>query len=83
MTTVAPTALPAPASVAPLTALDRCDRCGAQAYVEVASSATGLDLLFCTHHFEKLKVGLEAKGFLPTRDESWRLAPKSQVGEVY
>ncbi len=33
----------------PFTALDRCDRCGAQAYVRVALS-TGGELLFCAHH---------------------------------
>jgi hypothetical protein len=31
------------------TALDRCDRCGAQAYVRV-ELASGGDLLFCAHH---------------------------------
>jgi hypothetical protein len=31
------------------TALDRCDRCGAQAYVRV-ELASGHDLLFCAHH---------------------------------
>ena len=32
-----------------LTALDRCDRCGAQAYVRVELSGGG-ELLFCAHH---------------------------------
>jgi hypothetical protein len=32
-----------------LTALDRCDRCGAQAYVQV-KLVSGLELLFCAHH---------------------------------
>lgn len=31
------------------TALDRCDRCGAQAYVRVELAAGG-ELLFCAHH---------------------------------
>jgi hypothetical protein len=31
------------------TALDRCDRCGARAYVRV-ELATGGELLFCAHH---------------------------------
>ncbi|MEJ7629586.1 MAG: hypothetical protein WKF54_08345 [Nocardioidaceae bacterium] len=31
------------------TALDRCDRCGAQAYVRV-ELASGRELLFCAHH---------------------------------
>ena len=43
----------------PLNALDRCDRCGAQAYVR-AVLATGGELMFCAHHgkeyAEKLKV---------------------------
>lgn len=34
---------------APLTAEDRCDRCGAQAYLRVELSA-GAELLFCAHH---------------------------------
>lgn len=33
----------------PLTSADRCDRCGAQAYVR-ARLATGGELLFCAHH---------------------------------
>jgi len=38
-------------AVAPsaLTATDRCDRCGAQAYLRV-ELATGGELLFCAHH---------------------------------
>ena len=37
-----------------LTALDRCDRCGAQARVR-ASFAAG-DLYFCGHHAQKFEV---------------------------
>lgn len=41
-----------------LTAADRCDRCGARAYVRVRLSSGG-ELLFCAHHArehgEKLK----------------------------
>lgn len=33
----------------PLTAVDRCDRCGAQAYLRVQLQAGG-ELLFCAHH---------------------------------
>ena len=36
-------------SAAALTAADRCDRCGAQAYLRV-ELASGLELLFCAHH---------------------------------
>jgi hypothetical protein len=43
----------------PLNALDRCDRCGAQAYVR-AVLLTGGELMFCAHHgkeyAEKLKT---------------------------
>jgi len=40
----------APTPVPPvLTALDRCDRCGAQAYVRVVLPGGG-DLMFCRHH---------------------------------
>ena len=33
----------------PLTAADRCDRCGAQAYLLVTLPSGG-ELLFCAHH---------------------------------
>ena len=33
----------------PLTASDRCDRCGAQAYLRVQLQSGG-ELLFCAHH---------------------------------
>jgi hypothetical protein len=36
-------------SAAPLTAVDRCDRCGAQAYLRVSLQGGG-ELLFCAHH---------------------------------
>ncbi|MCG6566432.1 DUF7455 domain-containing protein [Tessaracoccus sp. Y36] len=32
-----------------LTAVDRCDRCGAQAYLRVFLQSGG-ELLFCAHH---------------------------------
>lgn len=58
-----------------LTALDRCDSCGAQAYVRV-TLATG-ELLFCAHHGAKFKEKL-----LPTaldwHDESARLIEASR-----
>ena len=33
----------------PLSAIDRCDRCGAQAYLRVELAGGG-ELLFCAHH---------------------------------
>ncbi|HEY9388616.1 MAG TPA: hypothetical protein VIR27_02460 [Mycobacteriales bacterium] len=43
-----PTLTP-PTSLAPPSAGDRCDRCGAQAKVRVVLPGGG-DLLFCGHH---------------------------------
>ena len=40
-----------------LTAEDRCDACGAQAYVYVALESG--DLLFCLHHWNENKSALE------------------------
>jgi hypothetical protein len=42
-------------------ALDRCDRCGAQAKLR-AIMPSSLVLLFCNHHGNKYKYGLEAEG---------------------
>lgn len=43
------------------TALDRCDRCGAQAKVRAIMPST-LIMLFCNHHGNKYKYGLHAEG---------------------
>lgn len=45
----------------PLNATDRCDRCGAQAYVR-AYPVTGGELLFCVHHNKEHRPALEANG---------------------
>jgi hypothetical protein len=50
--------------------LDRCDLCGAQAYVR-ATVSTG-DLLFCAHHAAQFKDKLAATA-LEWHDESYRL----------
>ena len=42
----------------PLSALDRCDRCGAQAYVR-AMLLSGGELLFCAHHAKEYGEGLK------------------------
>tara|TARA_Y100000817_G_scaffold301022_1_gene280616 strand:- start:502 stop:756 length:255 start_codon:yes stop_codon:yes gene_type:complete len=54
-----------------LTAFDRCDSCGAQAYVRV-TLASG-ELLFCAHHGAKFKEKLSATA-LEWHDESARLS---------
>jgi hypothetical protein len=35
-----------------LNALDRCDKCGAQAYVWIKGDSG--ELLFCSHHYNKI-----------------------------
>ena len=55
-----------------LTAADRCDRCGAQAYVR-ATLVTGGELLFCGHHAAEFRPALETVGAV-FHDESGRLA---------
>lgn len=56
----------------PLNAVDRCDRCGAQAYVR-ATLLNGSELLFCGHHgkeyAEKLKTVSRS-----IQDETGRIA---------
>jgi hypothetical protein len=42
----------------PLSAIDRCDRCGAQAYVR-AMLLNGGELLFCAHHAKEYAEGLK------------------------
>ena len=56
----------------PLTAADRCDRCGAQAYVR-ATMTSGLDLLLCAHHFRENEERLREVA-ASIYDESDRLA---------
>lgn len=60
---------------APLNALDRCDRCGAQAYVR-AVMANGFELLFCGHHAKKYQDGL-SNAATQIQDETNRLSEES------
>ena len=48
-----------PAKVRQLTSRDRCDVCGAQAYVR-AVLPSGHDLLFCGHHARANEAGVKA-----------------------
>ncbi len=59
-----------------LTALDRCDSCGAQAYIKVTMSSG--ELLFCAHHGAKYKDKLAATA-LNWHDESARLFEDSRA----
>ena len=55
----------------PLTAADRCDRCGAQAYLRVVLLSGG-ELLFCAHHGRKFEPELK-KIAAEIQDETERL----------
>lgn len=65
----------APAPEYTLTAMDRCDQCGAQAYFSVSvahSEGKVTDMLFCAHHFRKGEEKLR-KVAISIIDESERL----------
>jgi hypothetical protein len=69
-----------------LKAIDRCDKCGAQAYVQVKGS-TG-DLLFCGHHYEKIMNNPDAYTkmmafMLEVIDERDRLVENRAQGKSY
>ncbi|MDP4014435.1 MAG: hypothetical protein U0990_05095 [Candidatus Nanopelagicales bacterium] len=59
-------------TVTELSAADRCDRCGAQAYVRVLLTS-GQDLIFCAHHFSEHSTVLSGIA-AEVIDESHRLA---------
>jgi len=61
---------------APLTAEDRCDRCGAQAYLRVELSSGG-ELLFCAHHAREHGDALRAVA-TSVHDETHRLTDKPE-----
>lgn len=61
-----------------LTAADRCDRCGAQAYFR-AELTSGLDLLFCAHHGRENRPKLEAAN-AKIVDETARLHEPDAIG---
>jgi len=56
-----------------LTASDRCDRCGAQAYLRVELQSGG-ELLFCAHHAREHGDKLREVAAAVT-DETHKLAP--------
>jgi hypothetical protein len=69
-----------------LTANDRCDSCGAQAYVQVVGVSG--DLLFCGHHYNKIvdnAVGYDKimKFAYNIIDERERLVENKTKGEDY
>jgi hypothetical protein len=62
----------ATAQLTGLSAVDRCDRCGAQAYVRV-ELAGGAELLFCAHHARQHEDKLREVA-ITIHDETNRLA---------
>ncbi|MBF4549193.1 hypothetical protein C5E07_05595 [Pseudoclavibacter sp. RFBJ3] len=64
---------------APIAATDRCDACGAQAYVRVQLSAG--ELLFCAHHATRHEEKLR-KQAVAWHDETSRLhGEKAAAGQ--
>lgn len=69
----------------PLSAADRCDCCGAQAFVRVATEGGGfytrsLDLLFCGHHFGRNELPLMQQGFVLVNDGRANINVKPMPG---
>ncbi|MBO0775706.1 MAG: hypothetical protein J2P34_05280 [Actinobacteria bacterium] len=62
----------------PLTAMDVCDRCGAQAYVRAVFPDSG-ELFFCAHHARQHAEAL-AKVAGEIQDETGRLQAGSAAG---
>ena len=61
-TTATPSpAVPSNAALAPLVVADRCDSCGAQAFMRVQLRSGG-ELLFCGHHGRENAPALVAAG---------------------
>ena len=68
-------------STAALSAADRCDRCGAQAYLRVELQSGG-ELLFCAHHARQHGDKLKQIA-VNLVDETDRLTdPKSKAGSA-
>jgi hypothetical protein len=75
------TAMVATVAFDALTAADRCDRCGAQAYLRVELQSGG-ELLFCAHHARQHGDKLKQIA-VNLVDETDRLTdPKSKAGSA-
>ncbi|WP_309079987.1 hypothetical protein [Zhihengliuella sp.] len=64
-----------------LTALDRCDRCGAQAYVRAILATSGGELLFCGHHAREVESKLRPQTS-EWQDETSKLHEKPSFAAV-
>ena len=54
-----------------ITAADRCDRCGAQAYLKMEKG--NVSLLFCAHHSREHKTKLIAELWIVVVDDTAKL----------
>lgn len=63
-----------------LTGADRCDRCGAQAYVRAVLNSGG-ELLFCGHHGRLVEESLRPQTSL-WQDETDQLIEKPQLADA-
>jgi ribosomal protein L37AE/L43A len=63
-----------------LTSMDRCDKCGAQAYVRVGKGSMELD--FCGHHFAKYGDDLDLQQWAVSIDTRELLTRKAVGAEV-
>ena len=54
--------------------VDRCDRCGAQAYIQAVKGEQ--DLLFCGHHGQSHAIILEANGW-EINDQTFKINEKA------
>lgn len=64
-----------------LVSTDRCDRCGAQAYVRLVN-LTGLQLDFCAHHYNEYGEALNSKNFTISIDNTDILTRRAVGAEV-
>lgn len=62
-----------------LSAADRCDRCGAQAYIR-ARLLSGGELLFCAHHGRQHLPQLQASA-IEIHDETQRLVDNDALAD--
>jgi hypothetical protein len=67
-----------PSATEPINAGDRCDRCGAQAYVR-ALLPSRRELLFCAHHYRQHAPALSEVA-VEIRDEMEQLARREWPG---
>jgi hypothetical protein len=61
-----------------LNKFDRCDGCTAEALVQI-TFPSGLDLLFCGHHYAKNEPALAARGATVTADDRALINTKPSI----